>query len=63
MWIMFSLNATIAELAARRQTFKKAMFTKLYRVLVVAVIIIGAFFILSSLSFSNRLDQDYGPDT
>lgn len=39
------------------------MFTKLYRVLVVAVIIIGAFFVLSSLSFSNRLDQDYGPDT
>jgi len=39
------------------------VFTKLYRVLVVAVIVIGAFFVLSSLSFSNRLDQDYGPDT
>ncbi|KAK4703861.1 chitin deacetylase, partial [Phenoliferia sp. Uapishka_3] len=39
------------------------VFTKLYRILVVAVIIIGAFFIISSLSFSNRLDQDFGPKT
>ncbi|KAL8277940.1 hypothetical protein RQP46_009572 [Phenoliferia psychrophenolica] len=63
MWIMWSLNSTIADLAARRQTFKKSMFTKLYRILVVAVIVIGAFFIISSLSFSNRLDQDFGPKT
>ncbi|KAM0745675.1 hypothetical protein T439DRAFT_307608 [Meredithblackwellia eburnea MCA 4105] len=63
MWIMWSLNSTIADLASRRQTFKKSMFTNLYRILVIAVIVIGAFFIISSLSFSNRLDQDFGPKT
>lgn len=82
MWIMWSLNSTIADLAARRQTFKKSsscrsprsqpalsnsphppVFTSLYRILVVAVIVIGAFFLISSLSFSNRLDQDFGPKT
>lgn len=82
MWIMWSLNSTIADLAARRQTFKKSstqpptpmletthspvfatVFVNLYRILIVAVIIIGAFFVISSLSFSNRLDQDFGPKT
>ncbi|KAH8923755.1 hypothetical protein BT69DRAFT_1262125 [Atractiella rhizophila] len=63
MWIMYSLNATIADLAARRQTYKKQMFTRLYRILIGAVLVIFAFFVISSISFSNRLDEDYAPDT
>ncbi|KAH8917494.1 hypothetical protein BT69DRAFT_1313736 [Atractiella rhizophila] len=65
MWIMYSLNATIADLAARRQTYKKQMFTRLYRILIGAALVIFAFFggRLSSISFSNRLDEDYAPDT
>ncbi|KAI5475999.1 transmembrane receptor [Pseudohyphozyma bogoriensis] len=63
MWIMWSLNSTITDLGARRQTYKKSMFTKLYRILVGAVIVIGAFFVISSISFSNRLDEDFGPKT
>lgn len=39
------------------------VFSRLYRILVCAVIVIFAFFVISSLSFSNRLDEDFGADT
>lgn len=48
---------TMAELADRKQTYKLSMFRTLYRILLIAVIIIGAFFVVSSMSFSNRLDE------
>ena len=60
---MYALNSTIADLETRKQSFKKQMFTKLYRVLIGAVIIITAFFVISSISFSNRLEDDFAPDT
>ncbi|KAG8778844.1 hypothetical protein FRC12_024773 [Ceratobasidium sp. 428] len=63
LWIMYALNGTMAELAERKQTYKLSMFRTLYRILLVAVIIIGAFFVVSSMSFSNRLDEDYAPET
>lgn len=47
----------MAELADRKQTYKLSMFRSLYRILLVAVIIIAAFFVVSSMSFSNRLDE------
>lgn len=47
----------MAELAERKQTYKLSMFRTLYRILLIAVIIIGAFFVVSSMSFSNRLDE------
>jgi hypothetical protein len=40
-----------------------AVFSRLYRILICAVIVIFAFFVISSLSFSNRLDEDFGADT
>ncbi|KAJ1301487.1 hypothetical protein OPQ81_008744 [Rhizoctonia solani] len=63
LWIMYALNGTMAELADRKQTYKLSMFRALYRILLIAVIIIGAFFVVSSMSFSNRLDEDYAPET
>ncbi|KAG8739345.1 hypothetical protein FRC10_005772 [Ceratobasidium sp. 414] len=63
LWIMYALNGTMAELADRKQTYKLSMFRTLYRILLVAVLIIGAFFVVSSMSFSNRLDEDYAPET
>ncbi|GAA98706.1 uncharacterized protein L969DRAFT_83759 [Mixia osmundae IAM 14324] len=63
MWIMYSLNSTIADLTARKQTFKKLMFTRLYRILIGAIIVIASFFVISSVSFSSRLDDNYAPDT
>jgi len=59
LWILYSLNATIAQLRARKQSYKLSMFTKLYRILLAAVVIIGIFFVISSLSFSDRLAEDY----
>lgn len=48
---------TMAELAARKQRYKLNMFKRLYRILLIAVIIIALFFVVSSLSFSNRLAE------
>lgn len=39
------------------------MFTRLYRILLTAVLSIGAFFILTSLIFSSRLNEDFIPKT
>ncbi|KAK4057820.1 hypothetical protein OIO90_001039 [Microbotryomycetes sp. JL221] len=63
MWIMFSLNSTITDLDSRRQTYKKTMFTRLYRILVMTVIVVLAFFAISTLSFSSRLDTNFGSKT
>lgn len=63
VWIMWSLNSTIQDLETRKQSFKKQMFTRLYRILVAAVIVIMAFFVITSMSFSNRLDENYASDT
>lgn len=37
------------------------MFQRLYRILIGAVIAVAAFFVLSSISLSNRLDEGYAP--
>ncbi|KAI8981387.1 lung seven transmembrane receptor-domain-containing protein [Trametes punicea] len=60
LWIIYALNATIAQLAARKQRYKLSMFTWLHRILLLTVIIISIFFVVSSLTFSGRLAEDYG---
>ncbi|GBE77694.1 hypothetical protein SCP_0105760 [Sparassis crispa] len=60
LWILYALNATIAQLAARKQRYKLSMFTWLYRILLVTVLVIAIFFVVSSLTFSGRLAEDYG---
>jgi cell division protein FtsL len=49
--------ATIAQLKARKQRYKLKMFTRLYRILLLTVVIIAVFFVISSLSFSDRLAE------
>ncbi|KAI9632189.1 major facilitator protein [Dioszegia hungarica] len=61
MWIIISLNATILHLSQRRQKQKLLMFQNLWRILVVSVIAVLAFFVVSSMSLSSRLDEDYAP--
>lgn len=39
------------------------MFQNLWRILIMAVIAVAAFFVISSISLSNRLDEDYAPRT
>lgn len=51
------IAATIAQLRARKQRYKLTMFTRLYRILLLTVVIIAIFFIISSLSFSDRLAE------
>jgi uncharacterized membrane protein len=57
LWIMHGLSGTIAELKQRKQRYKLKMFRRLQFILIGAVIIIGAFFVLSSMSFSDRLNE------
>ncbi|KIK70735.1 hypothetical protein GYMLUDRAFT_149265 [Collybiopsis luxurians FD-317 M1] len=59
LWIMYSLNATIAQLRARKQRYKLSMFEKLYRILIFTVLVIAVFFVVSSFVFSGRLAEDY----
>ncbi|KAG8889360.1 hypothetical protein FRB98_004644 [Tulasnella sp. 332] len=61
LWIMYGLTGTIAELAARKQKYKLGMFRKLYRVLMAAVVALFVFFVVSSMSFSSRYEEDYTP--
>ncbi|KAF8203093.1 protein PTM1, partial [Pholiota molesta] len=65
LWIMYSLNATIAHLRARKQRFKLKMFERLYYILLFAVLIIAIFFVVSTMSFSGRLAEvpDYSART
>ena len=51
------ITGTIAELAARKQTYKLGMFKTLHRILMLAVLALFGFFILSSMSFSSRYDE------
>ncbi|TCD66492.1 hypothetical protein EIP91_001317 [Steccherinum ochraceum] len=69
LWILYSLNATTAQLAARKQRYKLRMFKWLYRILMLTVLVITIFFVVSSFTFSGRLaegsqrllvDIDYG---
>ncbi|KAH9858027.1 lung seven transmembrane receptor-domain-containing protein [Lenzites betulinus] len=60
LWIIYSLNATIAQLAARKQRYKLSMFNWLHRILLMTVVVIAIFFVVSSLTFSGRLAEDYG---
>lgn len=63
LWIMYALNGTIAQLKARKQRYKLSMFTKLHRILLGVVLVISIFFVVSSLSFSNRLAEDFAANT
>lgn len=57
LWIMHALGATVKELQQRKQRYKLRMFKNLQRILIGALAIIVAFFVLSSMSFSDRLSE------
>ncbi|KAF9535642.1 protein PTM1 [Crepidotus variabilis] len=63
LWIMYSLNGTITHLRARKQHYKLKMFERLYYILLSAVVVIAVFFVVSSMSFSGRLAEDYAANT
>lgn len=62
MWTLHSLNATIEYLTQRKQTFKGQMFRRLYRILLGAVIAIFAFFIITSVAFSQSSAESFSPN-
>src|ERR1700733_7222006 len=48
---------TIAELTARKQSYKLSMFRKLHIILILAVLIVVGFFVVTSMSFSSRYEE------
>ncbi|EPQ60397.1 protein PTM1 [Gloeophyllum trabeum ATCC 11539] len=63
VWILYSLNHTIAQLKARKQRYKLSMFQKLHRILMGTVLVIIIFFAVSTFTFSERLAEDYAAKT
>jgi len=63
LWIMYALNGTITGLAVRKQRYKLTMFRRLYWSLVGSVAVIMIFFVVSSMSFSSRLEEDYAANS
>ncbi|KAI0308170.1 lung seven transmembrane receptor-domain-containing protein [Multifurca ochricompacta] len=59
MWILWSLNATISQLKARKQHYKLRMFQRLQYILFFVVFVISIFFVVSTLTFTGRLAEDY----
>ncbi|CBQ68875.1 related to PTM1-member of the major facilitator superfamily [Sporisorium reilianum SRZ2] len=62
-WTMNSLSHSIEYLTQRKQTFKKSMFVKLHRILLGAVVVIFAFFIISSIAFLQSGGEGFAPNT
>ncbi|WFD29461.1 hypothetical protein MSPP1_000470 [Malassezia sp. CBS 17886] len=57
MWILYALKGSIMHLTERRQTYKCAMFTKLYRILQGAVAALFIYFFLTTfVIFTNGAD-------
>ncbi|KAJ8597616.1 hypothetical protein M405DRAFT_876881 [Rhizopogon salebrosus TDB-379] len=59
MWILYSLNNTMVQLTVRKQRYKLSMFKRLHHILLSTVVVILIFFVISSMSFSDRLAEDY----
>jgi hypothetical protein len=55
--ILETWTGTILHLQARKQRNKLAIFKKLYRILMVAVVAVTVFFVISTLALSNRADE------
>jgi hypothetical protein len=52
-----SVLGTMRQLSVRKQKYKLRMFKRLYYILLGAVAIIAVFFVISSVSFSDRLAE------
>ncbi|KAI0962052.1 hypothetical protein AcV7_000979 [Taiwanofungus camphoratus] len=59
-WILYALHSTIKQLEAKKQRYKLSMFRWLDRILLMANVVLFIYFLVSSLTFSGRLAEDYG---
>lgn len=55
--LLIQIAATIAQLQSRKQHYKLSMFKRLHRILMLVVVVIIAFFVVSSFVFSGRLAE------
>ncbi|KAI9207933.1 lung seven transmembrane receptor-domain-containing protein [Polychytrium aggregatum] len=58
-WTLAGLQSTMRHLESRRQIVKLTMYRRLFRILLSSVIVLFVFFVVNSLSFSERDSDDW----
>jgi len=61
IWTLNSLNATMKDLAARKQTVKAGMYRKLWWCILGSIIVIFVFFFVNSWTFAGVNNEDFVP--
>lgn len=61
VWTLNSLNLTMKDLNARKQTTKAGMYRKLWWAILVSIMVIFGFFIFNSFTFASASEADFAP--
>lgn len=62
IWTLNSLNFTLKDLIARKQTAKAAMYRKLWWCILISILTVTAFFFVNSWTFADVGDVDFVPE-
>ncbi|KAI9678652.1 MAG: hypothetical protein M1817_005709 [Caeruleum heppii] len=62
VWTLNSLNLTMKDLIARKQTVKAMMYKKLWWCILGSIMVIFGFFFINSFTFAGRTDPAFVPD-
>lgn len=62
VWIITSLNATIRDLAERKQNVKMTMYKRVWGLLLWSVLVLFSFFFLNIVAFAQSTAEDFAPE-
>jgi hypothetical protein len=62
VWIISSLNATIRDLAERKQTAKMQMYKRIWGLLLWSVLVLFSFFFLNVAAFAQSSADNFAPE-
>jgi Lung seven transmembrane receptor len=62
VWIITSLNATIRDLAERKQNVKMTMYKRVWGLLLWSVLVLFSFFFLNVVAFAQSTAEDFAPE-
>ncbi|KAK5119107.1 hypothetical protein LTR62_000318 [Meristemomyces frigidus] len=61
IWTLNSLNLTMKDLLARKQTVKAGMYRKLWYCILLSILVVFAFFFVNSWTFAGSSQEDFVP--
>jgi GOST, seven transmembrane domain len=61
-WIITALNATIKDLADRKQTVKMLMYKRVWGLLLCSVVVLFSFFVLNVFAFVQSSTDAFAPE-